>query len=76
MTEDHGDQLAILRANVDQAVAMSDEVGRGITAFFASCYTNMLQHGFSTDDAYSVALELTKDWIAIGFGFGVGDDDQ
>ena len=64
MTE-HDDALAALRAKVDQAVAESEEVARGVAGYFNS----LLAHGLTRDEA----LFLARDWQRSVFG--CADDD-
>ncbi len=65
MSLDHDEQLAALKANVDQAVMGAAEIARAVGAYFNS----LLAQGFTRDEA----LTLTRDWQA---SFGDGDDDQ
>jgi len=51
---EHADDLAALRANVDQAIASATEVGRALAAHFNA----LVDAGLTRDEA----LSLTRDW--------------
>jgi hypothetical protein len=61
------DDLAVLRANVDQSVAAAGEVGRSIAAYFSS----LVDAGLTREEA----LTLTRDWQQFNFE-GASVDDE